>query len=49
MTKDEYKRVYYERNPEVKLGDGMFAKKMSTVRYIKNTTAIPCYGWEHCV
>lgn len=30
MTKDEYKRVYYERNPEVKLGDGMFAKKMST-------------------
>jgi len=30
MTKDEYKRVYYERNENVKFGAEMFSKKVST-------------------
>ena len=41
MQEDKYKRVYYERNQDVKYGDNMFDKKLSTHKVWIITIKIP--------
>lgn len=41
MKEDEYKRLYYERNQEIKFGDQMFEKKVSIHKVWIITIKVP--------